>query len=299
MGMKLIDGTGFGAAFYFGILMSSACLIQCPSVASSQEQSTLARPVTPDDIALAPFRAVYDLGLGDGAIPASLFSLSGRLVHELKGSDCEGYALTQRLVSRAELAEGQLVHEDIQSAAFEDTASRSFRFVTRSLVEEELRLTAKGYAQYREGIVDLLISEPEAKSIIMPGEVLFPVEYVKNMIVRLLNGDRFFNALLFDGSEDGDQLFRTTISSGPVSVGNHGDDQPVPLQGLKSWPVTVTYFNAEVEAANMEPDYMVSARVYENGISTSLQIRYQDVSMMGQLVDLTLFDKSVCPEANN
>lgn len=247
-----------------------------------------------EQVRLVPFRAVYDLGLGEGTTSSALTSISGRLVYEMKGSACAGYAMTQRLVSRTELAEGQLVYEDVQQASFEDQDSQSFRFVTRVIVDDELNLTTKGLARRTPEAVNLLLSEPESESKILSRDALFPVAYLENLISRLEKGDRFFNALLFDGSDEGNRLFRTTVSAGQAQFSSSTDGQPFGLQGLRSWPVTVTYFDDDADRANMEPDYTLSATLYENGVSASLEMSYQGFSMVGQLVDLTLYEPSDC-----
>lgn len=278
------------------LTISATCMVVMSSSVMGADRQGVVGAVTKTEVELVPFRAVYDLGLGEGTSSSALSAISGRLVYELKGSDCDGYAVTQRLVSRTELAEGQLVYEDVQSASFEDLRSRSFRFVTRSRVDDEVSLTAKGYAQHVAGAVDLMLSEPDSRTKSLPEEVLFPVEYLKMVIARTLNGERFYNALLFDGSEEGDQLFQTTISAGDVQLNISADGQPFGLQGLRHWPVTVTYFDAESDGVSMEPVYSLTTHLYENGVTTSLEMRYQGFSMEGQLVDLTLLERSVCPD---
>jgi len=289
--------TAFDVGYVPRLLVTSAAFaLALPCFSGKADEKGDVAIVKADDIELVPFRAVYDLGLGEGASASALTSVSGRLVYELKGSDCDGYAVTQRFVSRTELAEGQLVYEDVQSASFEDLRAGSFRFVTRSRIDDELSLTAKGYASHVSGAVDLLVSEPEPKVKSFSEDVLFPVEYLKGLIARTLNGERFFNALLFDGSEDGDQLFQTTISAGDIKFGHSEDGQPFGLQGLRHWPVTVTYFDAEADSVTMAPVYSLSTHLYENGVTTSLEMAYEGFSMKGQLVDLILLEKTACPE---
>ena len=49
---------------------------------------------------LAPHRAVYEITLDRSRGGSGVSDMSGRMVYELKGSECEGYTQTMRFVTR-------------------------------------------------------------------------------------------------------------------------------------------------------------------------------------------------------
>jgi hypothetical protein len=77
---------------------------------------------------LAPHRAVYEITLDRSRGGSGVSDMSGRMVYELKGSECEGYTQTMRFVTRMTNQEGSTVLTDMRSSSTEDASARNFRF---------------------------------------------------------------------------------------------------------------------------------------------------------------------------
>ncbi len=54
----------------------------------------------------APHRAIYDLSLDETNSGSGVAGVSGRIVYELTGSPCEGYAQSMRFVTQTVTQEG-------------------------------------------------------------------------------------------------------------------------------------------------------------------------------------------------
>ena len=65
----------------------------------------------------------------------------------------------------------------------------------------------------------------------------------------------------------------------------------------KFWPVDIAYFDETTEGGEDTPEYRISFKLHENGLTRDLEMDYGDFVISGKLVDLAVFepdDKSTC-----
>ena len=67
---------------------------------------------------------------------------------------------------------------------------------------------------------------------------------------------------------------------------------PERLDGIASWPVSISYFDSAKEDA--APSYELAFRIYENGVSRRLFIDYGDFSIRGELIEIEFLEPSKC-----
>ncbi len=79
-------------------------------------------------VRLQPHRAVYDISLDETGPAMSIGSITGRVVYELMGSACEGYAQNMRFVTETASTEGQASTTDLRTSSWEDALARRMRF---------------------------------------------------------------------------------------------------------------------------------------------------------------------------
>lgn len=252
------------------------------------------RPLKP----LASFRAVYDIDLAPGANKAGVSALEGRMVYELNGSVCDGYALTHRFVTRVDLSEGQTSLTDLRSASFEDPVDRSFQFITQTLVDQEPTQASRGLAVHDKDFTYVALSEPEEDTLELPKDVLFPVEFTEAMLKAAVSGERFFEATIYDGTDTGDLVFETTAVIGLAKSNGDLSKTYKDLAKLRHWPVTIAYFETGKDKDDMAPVYEISMELYENGVSSGVQIDYPDFSLVGTLTELKILPSPPCDPAS-
>ena len=63
-----------------------------------------------------------------------------------------------------------------------------------------------------------------------------------------------------------------------------------PVAKEQFWPVDIAYFDEKSEGGEDTPEYRISFKLYENGLTRDLIMDYGDFSIKGTLVDLALFD---------
>lgn len=243
---------------------------------------------------LLPHRAVYDLELKDAAEKAGIKAMYGRMVYEFTGSACEGYKVNFRFVTETDVGEEKRI-SDQRSTTFEDIAGGRYEFESQSYTDDRLDKEVQGLAEDQKDKIAVALTSPSEKQVdLQPAR--FPTEHMLEVIKTARSGKHFFEARVFDGSDNGDKtVFTTTVVGSPVGV--LPDDPDVKFVGKlkdeKTWPVTIAYFNDE--KADGLPTYRMSFKLYDNGVSRDLTMDYGDFALSGHLVKLDFLPESKCP----
>ncbi|MET3790248.1 cell envelope integrity EipB family protein [Aquamicrobium terrae] len=244
---------------------------------------------------LQPHRAVYDISLNKASDRSGITGISGRMVYEFNGSQCDGYTVKFRLVTRISTADSMRM-TDQQTTTFEDGEGKTFSFVTKSFVDQNLEKEVKGTARREQDSIRVDIDKPEPNTVTL-ASTQFPTQHLFELIDKAEKGENFYETSLFDGSEDADRVMLTTVVVGkPAAAGNNDPELPAlsKLEKDKFWPVDIAYFNTEDGDGGEEmPEYRISFKLHENGLTRDLMMDYGDFTMTGKLVDLSLFDQAL------
>ena len=300
-----------------------------PAAAAFASAPAIAQIVNPvaSPVRLQPHRAVYDVTLDETGPAMSIASISGRVVYELMGSTCEGYAQNMRFVTETTTTEGQTNTTDLRTSSWEDAAARRMRFSSSTYGNDQLaeqtqgtatksdapaklsekqpgqqapaaKISEPGPGSHTSLVID--VTKPERKSARISEPVYFPIDHSANLIRSAKTGSRVFSGNLYDGSEGGEKYYFTAAMIGNVS--NKGELRSVSkltgdtakLDGVRSWPVSIAYFKPETRHFDQMPLYEMYFRFHENGITSDLMIDHGDYRLKGELKELTLLDQSPC-----
>jgi hypothetical protein len=247
---------------------------------------------------LVPHRAIYDLKLKNASDRSGIEGMFGRMVYEFTGDACTGFTTNFRLVTKIDTGEETRL-SDQQTVTVEDLSARKFHFQTKSFTDQQLDRQVDGDATAVTGgagtDMKVQLKSPNARDIDLPTGV-FPTEHMVEVIDNAEKGTKFFQARVFDGSENGDQSLLTTTVIGkeqPPAT----DDPDAANAGAFSkapfWPVTIAYFN-DSKTGDPTPVYNMSFKLYPNGITRDLTMDYGDFALTGTLSKLELLDKKDC-----
>lgn len=240
---------------------------------------------------LQPHRAVYDLSLDKASDRSGITGITGRMVYEFNGSACEGYTVKFRFVTQISTEDNSRM-TDQQTTTFEDAQGKTFSFMTRSFVDQTLDKEVKGTATRDEAGVKVALEKPQQTTVELP-PTQFPTQHLEELISKARKGETFYVTTLFDSSEDADKVMTTSVIVGkPLPVAKD-DPEKQALAGLnkdKYWPVEIAYFDtSDTESGEETPQYRISFKLNENGLTRDLIMDYGDFSMRGKLVNLALF----------
>jgi hypothetical protein len=280
-------------------------LVRAAVVAGALLVVPLAQPRAgdaPDTVQFRPHRAVYDI-VFDHATPGSgVADMTGRMVYEMTGSHCEGYAQNMRFVTRMTNQDGVAQINDLRTNSFEDLASHRLRFSSSQYENQKLSEAAQGSAGPGNGrtFTEVKLTKPAKKTVKLPSDIYFPIQHSLALMAAAKAGRHMFMANLYDGSDKGEKFYETNAVIGqraeagsvqvPAAVPN-GDK----LNVLASWPIAIGYFEPGPARTDAVPTYELSFRFYENGVSTKLYIDYGDFAIRGELKELTFLEETKCP----
>jgi hypothetical protein len=258
------------------------------------------------NIELAPHRAIYDMTLGKAAAGANVSDVRGRLVFDFAGSACEGYTLNTRLVTEIVDRDGKSMLTDMRSSTWEQARGERFRFNSSQYQNQRLSEQVVGLAsRAKDGnTVTVAIEKPKKKQTRLNGGSMFPTQHSLSILNAAQNGRSVVQANIYDGSEKGTKYFETTTFIGkPVAPGESGF-KAIPnsekLDGLVSWPVSISYYENKDAARpggdEGTPTYELSFRLYANGVSRKLLIDYGNFSIAGELTRIDFSEPGKCTE---
>ncbi len=271
------------------------------AIAATVAATALSAPAqaTGLNMPFAPHRAVYEMQLDETSAGKNIAGVEGRMVFDISGSTCDGYKLENRMVTRIVDAEGVEVVSDIRSSTWEDPKGDKFHFTSSQYLNDQLTDNLEGEA-HREtpgGPIVIMLEAPREAQLRIEEAAKFPTQFSLDILDAARAGERVVQTNVYDGSETGDKLFATTTFIGQVVTPDaedasslQGEDR---LAGLRSWPVSISYFEAGGPNESI-PSYQLSFRLYENGVSRKLRIDYGTFALKGELSLLEFYETDQC-----
>lgn len=244
---------------------------------------------------LIPHRAVYDLQLAPGSsqMGEDATAMSGRMVFEFTGAACEGYTVNFRFVLEMLDGDDVSVVTDLRTSTFEGGEGDTFEFLSQTYTNQVLTEEVKGSAERTELGLEVELEKPEQRSLTFDAGVVLPTVQLAHIIEAAEAGETLLQRDVFDGSETGDKIYRTTTVIGPEKTG--------PVTGVETsigdvrrWPVSIAYFSA-TEGGDLTPEYSISFDLWETGVSTDLTMDYGDFQLEGTLSNYETLPEVTCP----
>lgn len=255
----------------------------------------------PAGIVLAPHRAVYEITLGETRGGAGVTEMTGRMVYELTGSPCDGYTQNMRFVTRMTAQDGSTTLTDLRSSSWEDGPARLFRFSSSQYKNTKLSETTQGDAtrEAGSGQVKVDITKPAKKDVTLPRDVYYPIQHSIAVLEAARRGETLVQADLYDGSEKGEKVYATTTYIGREQPKAANKSLPpvasaAPLDALRSWPVSISYFEPGKSKQDGVPSYELAFVYFENGVSRRLFIDYGEFSIRGALKEIAFLPPTKC-----
>lgn len=266
-------------------LVAGAALASVALGAASQ--AALAKP----GVMFLPHQALYDLSLVKTRNNTSISTVRGRILYNFSGNACEGYTSNFRQVSEIESGEGKNSLSDLRSSSWEDASGKSYRFKIDTKMNDGDATDVDGVAERTGNHITVKLKQPVQKTFTLDGSTVFPTEQIERIIEAAREGKRLLNLSVYDGSDNGEKVYNTLTVIGQPIKGDAAAASPDPAttdDGLKSltrWPVTVSYYDrdAKPNSGEQTPVYAMSFELYENGVSRSLVLDYNDFVLAGAM----------------
>jgi hypothetical protein len=255
--------------------------------------------------ASAPFlahQALYELSLLKSRGSASVNSVRGRILYNFSGSACEGYSSDFRQVSELDSGEGKNTLSDLRSTSWEDAAGKSYRFKIDTRMNDADPGVVDGIAERSGDHITVKLKQPVSKTFSLDGSTVFPTEQIRRIIAAAREGKSVLELAVYDGSDTGEKVYNTMSVIGQPIPGDRAVSAPDPstdsgaMKALTRWPVTVSYYDRDARSGTGEqtPVYAMSFELYENGVSRSLVLDYNDFVVAGKVGKFDVKDAKPC-----
>jgi EipB-like len=248
-----------------------------------------------------PHQALYDLTLVKSR-GSSVDSARGRILYTFTGSACEGYTSEFRQVSELQSGEDKVTLSDLRSTSWEDADGKSYRFKIDSRMNDTDSNPVDGVAERTGDHVTVKLKQPQAKTFTLDGSTVFPTQQIQRIIEAARAGKSVLELTVYDGSDNGEKVYNTLSVIGQAIPGDRTIAKPDPsttseaMKSLTRWPVTVSYYDRDTKPTDGEqtPAYAMSFELYENGVSRSLLLDYNDFVVSGVLGKFDVKDSKPC-----
>ncbi len=248
---------------------------------------------------LAAHRAYYTLDAKRMDPESGLASVSGRLAYEIKGSDCEGYAVSYRMANRFTRGDGTEPQEsDFRLTSFEtgDGLTLDVQESQFANAKAEANSRVKARRDTPESAADGELSGDESKTFKVDAKALFPTVFQKKIVDVALSGASRDDSIVFEGTE-GDKAQHVITFIGAKKTGYElaGMDEATKAEFAKLayWPITMSYYPVDA-TGDAQPTYQSSFLMFENGVSTELLMDYGTYALTGKLSKLDVFKTNAC-----
>ncbi|KPF94721.1 hypothetical protein IP86_21340 [Rhodopseudomonas sp. AAP120] len=242
-------------------------------------------------VTFLPHQALYDLSLMKTRNNASVSTVRGRILYNFSGNACEGYTSDFRQVSEIESGEGKNTLSDLRSSSWEDAAGKSYRFKIDTKMNDSDSSDVDGVAERTGDKITVKLKQPVQKTFTLDGKTVFPTEQIERIIAAAREGKSLLELQVYDGSDGGEKVYNTLTVIGQAILGDRTVANPDPstsdaaMKSLTRWPVTVSYYDrsAKSDTGEQTPVYAMSFELYENGVSRSLVLDYNDFVLAGAM----------------
>lgn len=251
---------------------------------------------------ISPHRALYSLSLESSKAGSGVVDASGAMIYEW-GETCDAWTVQQRFRLRLVYEDTDPVELSSTLVSWESKDGLRYRFNERRLrngePDEEVRGEARLDGPGKGGKADF--TKPDANTLTLAPNVLFPTAHTLLLIERAKAGDNFLSRDVFDGATE-DNASQISAVIGPridpaaksdkAASGNKDQALKSPLIERPSWRVRLAFFPADTKSD--EPDYELGMRLFDNGVSGDMSLDYSDYVIRAKLDEIEPLSKPAC-----
>lgn len=292
-GKKILAAAALaGLALAFGgfLFLRTAGLLSIPGLApSAQNRFSMTYPVM-----IAPHKALYSLDLTTSQTGSSVTDIKGKLFFKWEDA-CDAWATNHRFSMEYAYVDRPSLSATSDFVAWESKDGKRFQFSSESTENGEQSEVLRGSAE-REilNAGNALFSKPAGLSYQLPKGFYFSSEHTIELIARAQAGEKFFHAIMFDGTDQ----------DGPVEVNAViGTETPVTMEAPvatidadllknRAWRVRLAFFS--MKDVDPMPLYEMTIVLHENGVVSYIAVDYRAFSVVQKLMALEKLPPGNC-----
>lgn len=244
---------------------------------------------------LAPHKAIYKIEMTAKRSSSQILNIQGEMYFAMHPS-CEAWTTDHRFNLHYEYADSPPMQITSDFTTYEPLNGESFDFNSRRKRDGVMYQELRGAATRKDdGSINIQYSQPIDLHYTMDQKGLFPMGHTATMMQKIAKGEKIFNALVFDGSDEEGPVEINTIIGKPVNV--LASFQPGPaidtvLINSPARKIRMAFFPTGSSAPNA--DYEMDVILHDNGIISHMDVDYGEFSVSQKLVALEKIAPPVC-----
>jgi hypothetical protein len=249
---------------------------------------------------LEPHKALYDIDLVATRSGSPIVNISGKMFYEWKPT-CGGWITDHRFNLLYEYADSPAMQITSDFSTYESFEGKDFNFSARRKRNDQLYQEFRGHANFGKGAGEKAglaeYSIPDELEYGLDESTFFPMTHTVKMIQKALNEDKFFHAVVFDGSdEEGPVEINAFIGKEVDALKQLGKTENLDKSLLKTpaWNVRMAVFPEQNDSPTAS--YEMSIVFHENGVISDMLVDYEDFSVTQKLIALEKLKPVSCPE---
>ncbi|MFP4097965.1 MAG: EipB family protein [Alphaproteobacteria bacterium] len=241
-----------------------------------------------------PHKALYEIRLSSKKSSATVSNISGKMLYEWHAG-CDGWVSAHQFDMLYDYIEIPPVRITSDFSTYESFDSKTFNFSVQRKKDgypfEEIRGVARLPQEEDSGKITYTL--PAGLEQELPGSALFPTAHTLDVFNKIKEGKRFYIATLFDGSDsEGPVELNTFIGDAfeydvkeqqaiKAAMPEEKEHIDPSLLNTKAWNIRLAFFP---EPSDIMADYEMSLVFHENSVISSMEIEYEDFSVVQDLV---------------
>lgn len=248
-----------------------------------------------DNHGLAPHKALYDIQLVSRRSGSQILNIGGKMFFEWKPT-CEAWTTDHRFNLTYEYADTPAMRISSDFSTFEPFDGKSFDYTARRERNGEVYDEIRGKAErIDDGGGLALYSMPEGVKYDLPVGTLFPMGHTFELLNHARAGKKFFNATIFDGSDEEGPVEVNAFIGAPINVTAElkpSSSVDTTLINTKAWHVRMAFF--PLNKSDAGSDYEMDIVLHDNGIISDMHVDYKDFSVRQKLAAIERVAPKAC-----
>jgi len=235
---------------------------------------------------LVPHKALYDINLVATRSGSQVVNIRGKMFYEWKPT-CEAWITDHRFNLYYDYADSPSMKVTSDFSTFETFDGQDFNFSARRKRDDKLYQELRGRASLADKGGQANFTVPDNLGFELSGNSFFPMGHTAEIVKSAKTNKKFFQAVVFDGSDDGGPVEINSFIGKPVNAMkfvNPSEALDMSLLNTNAWNVRMAVFPTKQKEASS--DYEMSMIFHENGVISDMLIEYDDFSVTQKLVAL-------------
>jgi hypothetical protein len=252
-----------------------------------------------EPVNIALHKALYAFKMVSAEPGAGLNDVSGKMYFE-QDATCDAWTTEHRLTTVYQYADATPVTDADRYTAFESKDGQQFSFNADGQENGEEIEQLRGSVEKGDGgTTKAIYSRPEGTAYDLPAGYFLPTGHTMEIIRRARAGDRFFSAVMFDGTDaDGPVEIGTFIGTKAtaeelkkIAAGNKKIDAA--LMTPDAWHVRLAVFPLK-DAGESTPVYEMEMILHDNGVISQAVVDYKSFVIEQDLTALEKLPAKKC-----